>query len=399
MATWLYKAVNTQGKEVFGEFEATNKVAAESLMRKKRLRVNSLKKKPIEINITFGTGIKKEDIARFTRQFSAMTSAGLPLIQCLDILTEQSENKFLKDVLKKVTGKIQGGSTLADALGQHPKVFSDLYCNMVSAGEAGGILDIILKRLADYQESAERLKRKIKGAMTYPAIVSIVAIGVIFIMLWKVVPIFADMYSGSGKELPMPTQIVMGVSNFIQHSALYIFIGLILFVILFLRYYATNNGRYVIDNLKLNAPILGNLERKSSIARFTRTLGTLLNCGVSIIDALKVTAKTSGNRVLEIGVNKTLESISGGNTIADPLRDTGIFPPMVIQMISVGEKTGGLPDMLTRVAEFYDEEVDAAVENLTSMIEPIIIVIMGAAIGFIMVAMYMPMFSMADTVG
>ncbi len=399
MATWIYKAVNTQGKEVFGEFEAINKVAAESLMRKKRLRLNSLKKKPIEINITFGTGIKKEDVARFTRQFSAMNSAGLPLIQCLDILTEQSENKFLKDVLKKVTGKIQGGSTLADALGQHPKVFSDLYCNMVSAGEAGGILDIILKRLADYQESAERLKRKIKGAMTYPAIVSFVAVGVIFIMLWKVVPIFANMYSGSGKELPMPTQVVMGVSNFIQHSAAYIFIGIILFVVLFMRYYATNNGRYVIDNLKLNAPILGNLERKSAIARFTRTLGTLLNCGVSIIDALKVTAKTSGNRVLEIGVNKTLESISGGNTIADPLRDTGIFPPMVIQMISVGEKTGGLPDMLTRVADFYDEEVDAAVENLTSMIEPIIIVIMGAAIGFIMVAMYMPMFSMADTVG
>ncbi|MGL1903538.1 MAG: type II secretion system F family protein [Fibrobacterales bacterium] len=398
MATWIYKAVNSQGKEVFGEFEAANKAAAQSLIRKKRLRVNSLKKKPIEFNITIGSGIKKEDVARFTRQFSAMTSAGLPLIQCLDILTEQSENVFLKEVLKKVTGRIQGGSTLADALSQHPKTFNDLYCNMVAAGEAGGILDVILKRLADYQESAERLKRKIKGAMTYPAIVTFVAVGVIFIMLWKVVPIFAGMYDGSGKALPMPTQVVLGISNFVQNNALFILAAVAALAIALIRYYKTDNGRYVIDNLKLNAPVLGNLERKSAIARFTRTLGTLLNCGVSIIDALKVTSKTSGNRVLEIGVNRTLESISGGNTIADPLRDTGIFPPMVIQMISVGEKTGGLPDMLTKVSDFYDEEVDAAVENLTSMIEPIIIVVMGLAIGFIMIAMYMPMFSMADTI-
>ncbi|MGL1935686.1 MAG: type II secretion system F family protein [Fibrobacterales bacterium] len=397
MATWIYKAVNSQGKEISGEFEAVNKTAAQSLIRKKRLRVNSLKKKPIEFNITIGTGVKKEDVARFTRQFSAMTSAGLPLIQCLDILTEQSENAFLKEILKKVTGRIQGGSTLADALSQHPKIFNDLYCNMVAAGEAGGILDIILKRLADYQESAERLKRKIKGAMTYPAIVTFVAVGVIFIMLWKVVPIFAGMYAGSGKELPMPTQIVMGVSDFVQSNALFILGAAVALMVALVRYYKTDNGRYLIDNLKLNAPVLGNLERKSAIARFTRTLGTLLNCGVSIIDALKVTSKTSGNRVLELGVNRTLESISGGNTIADPLRDTGIFPPMVIQMISVGEKTGGLPDMLTKVSDFYDEEVDAAVENLTSMIEPIIIVVMGLAIGFIMIAMYMPMFSMADT--
>ena len=399
MAIWLYSAVNASGKEVSGQLQASNKAEASSLLRKKRLFVKTLKKKPVEIKINIGTGIKSQDIARFTRQFSAMNSAGLPLLQCLDILTEQTENPNFKEVLKKITNKIQGGGTLAESLAAHPKVFTPLYCHMVAAGEVGGILDSILLRLAEYQEKAEKLKRKIKGAMTYPIIVMVVAIAVVMVLLTFVVPIFADMFASNGGELPLPTQIVMGVSDFLQNNILFIVLGVIVLIMSVVQYYKTDNGRKVIDQLKLKAPVFGTLEQRSCVARFTRTLGTLLNSGVSIIDALQVTSNTAGNKILELGIKRTLESISGGNTIADPLKETQIFPPMVIQMISVGEKTGGLPDMLIKVSDFYDEEVDAAVDNLTSMIEPLIIVFLGIVIGSILVAMYLPMFSLSDTVG
>jgi type IV pilus assembly protein PilC len=340
-----------------------------------------------------------KSLARFTRQFSAMTSAGLPLIQCLDILQEQSENPVLKTTIQQVGSDIQGGATLADALSKHKKVFSDLYCQMIAAGEAGGILDTILLRLAEYQEKAEALRRKIKGAMTYPIIVAIVAMAAIAILMIFVVPIFAGMFEESGKGLPLPTIIVMGISDFMRQwfPAIFAALGLGLFALF--RYYKTDAGRLRMDRILLNSPIFGDLERKSCISRFTRTLGTLLNSGVSIIDALQVTAKTAGNRVLEIGIYKTLESISGGQTIADPLRATGVFPPMVIQMISVGEKTGGLSEMLVKISDFYDDEVDAAVENLTAMLEPLVIVVLGSIIGGVLVAMYLPMFSLASTVG
>jgi type IV pilus assembly protein PilC len=277
-------------------------------------------------------------------------------------------------------------------------VFPELYVHMVAAGEAGGILDSILLRLAEYQEAAERLKRKIKGAMMYPMIVMIVAIVVVAVLLLFVVPIFAKMFAAGGKELPAPTKIVMGMSDFMKDYILYIIISIGVGIYSLIQYYKTVNGRYNLDKIKLKLPGIGVLETKSCVARFTRTLGTLLNSGVSIIDALQVTGKTSGNRVLEVGILKTIESISGGNTIAEPLKDTNIFPPMVIQMIAVGEKTGGLPEMLLKVSDFYDEEVDAAVESMTSMIEPLIIVFLGVVIGGLLVAMYMPMFSLADTV-
>lgn len=398
MALWNYKAVNQTGKEITGTLEAPKKEDIERILLKRKLRVVKISKKPKELSIKIGTGINNQDVSRFTRQFSAMNSAGLPLLQCLDILKEQAENPNMKDVLKKIAAKIQGGSGLAESLAMHPKVFPELYCHMVAAGEAGGILDSILLRLAEYQESAERLRRKIKGAMMYPIIVMIVAVVVVAVLLLFVVPIFAKMFAAGGKELPAPTKIVMGMSQFLQDYILFIIIAVIGAIVGLKQYYKTASGRYNMDKIKLKLPGIGMLETKSCVARFTRTLGTLLSSGVSIIDALQVTGKTSGNRVLERGVMKTVESISGGNTIADPLKETQIFPPMVIQMIAVGEKTGGLPDMLLKVSDFYDEEVDAAVEAMTSMIEPLIIVFLGVVIGGLLVAMYMPMFSLAETV-
>ncbi len=398
MAIWTYKAINVQGMELQGKIDSRNRDEATTLLRKKKLRVTELKKEPMKINIQIGSGVPQKDIARFTRQFSAMNSSGLPLLQCLEILQEQTENPVFRGVIKQVSGRIQGGSSLHEAMAKHPKIFPELYCHMVAAGEAGGILDGILQRLAEYQEKNEQLKRKIKGAMTYPAIVFIVAIAVVAIMLTFVVPQFAQMFESTGGVLPAPTRIVMGMSEFLQAYIHFMLMGVIAAVIGIMRWYKTETGRLNIDALLLKAPGIGNLQTKSAVARFTRTLGTLLNAGVSIIDALNVTGKTSGNKVLENAILKTVDSISGGNTISEPLKETNIFPPMVIQMINVGEKTGGLPDMLLKVSDFFDEEVDAAVDSLTAMIEPLIIVFLGGVIGAILVAMYLPMFSLAENV-
>ncbi len=400
MSKWLYKGRTTAGKEVSGEIEAGNKSDVEILLRKKRIRASAIKRKPMEVKFNIGGGgVALKDLARFTRQFSAMTSAGLPLIQCLDILQEQTEHEVLKRAIMQVAADIQGGGTLADSLAKHKKIFSELYCQMIAAGEAGGILDTILLRLAEYQEKADALRRKIKGAMTYPIIVAIVAAAAVTILMVFVVPIFANMFNDSGAKLPLPTRIVMGISDFIRHWILGIIASIGAAAFSIVRFYKTDKGRLKMDQMLLNAPVFGDLEQKSCISRFTRTLGTLLNSGVSIIDALQVTAKTAGNRVLELGIYKTLESISGGQTIADPLRATGVFPPMVIQMIAVGERTGGLSDMLVKISDFYDDEVDAAVDNLTAMIEPLVIVVLGSIIGGVLVAMYLPMFEMAGTVG
>lgn len=399
MSKWLYKGKTTQGKEVAGEVEASNKSDVEILLRKKRIRAMSIKRKPMDLKLSFGGGVPLKVMARFTRQFSAMTSAGLPLIQCLDILSEQTEHEVLKQAIMQVATDIQGGGTLADSLSKHKKIFSELYCQMIAAGEAGGILDTILLRLAEYQEKADALRRKIKGAMTYPVIVAVVAVAAVSILMVFVVPIFANMFAEGNNKLPLPTRVVMGISDFIRNWIMAILVGSGLGLFSLFRYYKTDKGRLKCDQILLASPVLGDLERKSCISRFTRTLGTLLNSGVSIIDALQVTAKTSGNKVLELGIYKTLESISGGQTIADPLRATGVFPPMVIQMIAVGERTGGLSEMLIKISDFYDDEVDAAVDNLTSMIEPIVIVVLGSIIGGVLVAMYLPMFEMAGTVG
>ncbi len=400
MSKWLYKGRTTAGKEVSGEIEAGNKSDVEILLRKKRIRASAIKRKPLEVKFNIGGGnVALKDLARFTRQFSAMTSAGLPLIQCLDILQEQTEHEVLKRAIMQVAADIQGGGTLADSLAKHKKIFSELYCQMIAAGEAGGILDTILLRLAEYQEKADALRRKIKGAMTYPIIVAIVAAVAVTVLMVFVVPIFANMFNDSGAKLPLPTRIVMGISDFIRHWILGILAAVGAAAFSIARFYKTDKGRLKMDQMLLNAPVFGDLEQKSCISRFTRTLGTLLNSGVSIIDALQVTAKTAGNKVLEVGIYKTLESISGGQTIADPLKATGVFPPMVIQMIAVGERTGGLSDMLVKISDFYDDEVDAAVENLTAMIEPLVIVVLGSIIGGVLVAMYLPMFEMAGTVG
>lgn len=398
MAQFTYVGVTASGKQVKGEIQAANKNEVISLLRKKKLRPVSIKAKGLDLKLSFGSGVKLTDLSRFTRQFAAMTSAGLPLVQCLDILAAQTENKILAAAVKQISGDIQGGSTLADALRKHQKIFNNLYSNMVAAGEASGNLDGVLNRLADYQEKADALRRKIKGAMTYPIIVLIVAVGATVAMLAFIVPTFAQMFTDMGGTLPMPTRIVMGISDFLRKFYLVIFgiVGAIVFAIT--SYYKTEDGRFNIDKLKLTLPVYGDLERKSSIARFSQTLSTLLNSGVTILDALDITAKTAGNRVLEKGIIRTLEKITGGLNIADPLKETGVFPPMVIHMIAVGEKTGDLAEMLKKVSVFYDEEVNAAVEALTSIIEPIMIVVMGAIVGGILIAMYLPMFSMMSTI-
>jgi type IV pilus assembly protein PilC len=400
MPKFVYVGVTSGGKQTKGEIQAQSKNQAISLLRKNKVRVVSIRNKPIELNLnlSFGSTVSLKEVSRFTRQLAAMTSAGLPLVQCLDILSSQTENKSLAKTVHQISNDIQVGSTLADSMGKHPKIFNSLFCNMVSAGEASGNLDGVLLRLAEYQEKAEALRRKIKTAMTYPVIVAFVAISVAVIMLTFIVPTFAKMFSDMGGELPMPTQIVLNVSNFLQK---YIFIMLGAFaaaLIALKQYYGTEKGKFNIDNIKLKLPIFGDLERKSAVSRFSQTLATLLSSGVTILEALSITAKTSGNKVIEKGLQRTLEKITGGLSISEPLKDTGVFPPMVIQMISVGEKTGDLSEMLSKISEFYKEEVDAAVDALTSIIEPIMICFLGAGVGGLLIAMYLPMFSMMGAV-
>lgn len=399
MPIFLYKAMNASGVNFEGSIDVKDANEARALLTRKRLTVVSVKKKPTDIKLNMGSGIKSKDIARFTRQFSAMCSAGLPMLQSLSILEEQADNPVMKGTIHKLSQSINGGTSLADALAMHPKIFNKLYVHMVAAGEAGGILEGILLRLAEYQEANERLKRKVKKAMTYPMIVLIVALVVMVVLLTFVVPTFANIFAQGGGQLPLPTQIVMNASDLLKDYFLLWVSAIVLGFVGFSYAMKAPKLRREFDRLKLKAPLFGDLETKSSVSRFSRTLGTLLNAGVSIIDALHVTAKTSGNMMVEESILKIATAISGGKPIAEPMKDAGIFPPMVVQMTSVGERTGGLGNMLLKVADFYDEEVDAAVDSLTSMIEPLIIVFLGGFIGFILVAMYMPMFSLSDNIG
>jgi type IV pilus assembly protein PilC len=399
MPKYSYIGVASNGKQVKGEIQAASKNEVVSLLRKKKVRAISIKAKQISFSLNFGLSIKLQEISRFTRQLAAMTSAGLPLVQCLDILVSQAENKTFAQKIQQISSDIQVGSTLADALAKHPQIFNSLYCNMVSAGEASGNLDGVLNRIAEYQEKAEGLRRKIKGALTYPVIVSIIAVLVTGVMLTFVVPTFAQMFQDLGGSLPLPTKIVMALSNFLRHYILFIIIAIIGMIIGYILYERTENGKFTIDTIKLRIPILGDLVRKSSISRFSQTLSTLLTSGVTILEALSITAKTAGNKVLEKGLFRTLERISGGLSIAEPLKDTGVFPPMVIQMIAVGEKTGDLSGMLSKISDFYKEEVDAAVDALTSIIEPIMIVFLGIVIGGILISMYLPMFNLIGAIG
>jgi type IV pilus assembly protein PilC len=395
-----YKGKTLAGTSVSGELKAKDRNELEKLLRNNKIMVSSLIKKPSSINLSFGRKrIKKVHISRFTRQFATMIGAGLPMVQCLEILAQQSDSAGMRKVIGQVKESVQAGTTLAEALSRHKKTFDDLYVNMVDAGEIGGALDTILIRLAVYREKADALVRKVRGALIYPSVILIVAIGVTTLMLTYIVPIFAKMFSGVGAELPGPTKFVMGLSQFLRANSL---AGLIFFVLaaVGLRFYVrTEQGHLTIDKLLLKLPLIGDLLRKSAISRFTRTLGTLISSGVSILEALDITAKTAGNKVIQNAIKKSVLAIAEGETITQPLKETGVFPPMVTQMISVGEKTGGLDDMLNKIADFYEEEVDAAVSALTSIIEPVVIIFMGAIVGGILISMYLPMFDIIGKIG
>jgi len=392
MPVFEYKGKTVTGSPVEGELKAKDRAELERILRRNKVLVDKISRKPSQINIKFGSGIKKVHISRFTRQFATMIGAGLPMVQCLDILSKQMDSPEFRRVVAEIKDSVSSGSTLSEAMKKHKKAFDDLYVNMVEAGEMGGALDTILVRLAVYREKADSLARKIRGAMVYPAVVSVVAIGATVAMLTFIVPIFAKMFAGLGAELPAPTQFVLSVSHVLQRFYLVI-LGVVVAGIIGLRMILKNDqGRLYFDKFMLKTPVFGDLIRKSSVARFTRTLGTLIQSGVTILDALEITAKTAGNRVLQVAIKKSVVSIAEGETITSPLKESGVFPPMVIQMIGVGEKTGGLDEMLSKIADFYDEEVDAAVSALTGLIEPVVIVVMGAVIGGILIAMYLPMF-------
>lgn len=401
MPIYVWEGINAAGEKTKGELNAVDGATAKAMLQKKRINVTKLKPKPKDISeyIPFlAPKVKQTDVVIFTRQMSTLIDSGLPLIQGLDALARQQENPKFAKILTQIKTDVETGSTFAEALKKHPKLFDRLYTNMVAAGEMGGVLDSVMARLAAYMEKAQRLKRKVKGAMTYPAIVLGISIGVLSIILIFVIPVFEKMFKEFGHALPAPTQMVIDVSNFVKSYILLILLLLGGLVFLFKKYYSTEKGRTQVDRLLLRAPIFGPLLRKVAVAKLTRTLGTLIVSGVPIIEALNVAAGTAGNKIVENAIIKVKTSVTEGKTIAQPLEESGIFPAMVIQMISVGETSGALDKMLTKVADFYDEEVDTAVEALTSMIEPLMIVFLGGTIGTIIIAMYLPIFKMAGAV-
>ena len=396
MASFTYTARGAKGELKSATIEATSREEAITQLRKQRLNVIKIdeqqkRKKPGKVSM--------RDIVIFTRQFSTMINAGLPLVQAMGILAEQSENPSLCEITKQVVFDVESGNTVADALRKHPAAFSELYVNMVAAGEAGGILDTILLRLAVFMEKNDALIRKVKGAMIYPGVIMTVAAGAIIVLLVFVIPTFQRMFAEAGIALPLPTQIVIGMSQGLQSYWWAVILVVVALVYSIKKYYATSNGKLVIDRLMLKAPVLGDVLRKSAVSRFTRTLGTLIGSGVSILDGLEITAKTSGNRVIQDAIMESRATIAGGETISAPLKKSQVFPPMVISMINVGEQTGGLDEMLTKIADFYDEEVDAAVSGLLSLMEPVMIVFLGIVVGGMVVAMYLPIFDMVNAAG
>jgi type IV pilus assembly protein PilC len=398
MPTFVYSARAISGELTSGEVDFPTREEVVGYLRRQRLVPVNVRTKPKDVNLSFGTGVKTREVVIFTRQFATMITSGLPLVQSLSILAEQTENPRFKVVITAVLNDIQSGQTLADAMRRHPKIFTDLYVNMIAAGEAGGILDTILLRLATFLEKNDALMRKIKGAMTYPTVMLLVVIGATTVLLWKVVPVFASIFTDAGMPLPTPTRVVLSISDFLQSYILYCFMAFVGAIFAIRQYYQTKAGQLVLDRLLLRIPVLGSLIRKAAVSRFTRTLGTLVSSGVSILEGLEITARTAGNRVVHDAVMKSRASIAGGATISDPLKESGVFPPMVVQMINVGEQTGGLDEMLSKIADSYDDEVDAAVTALTSILEPIMIVVMGVVIGGMVVAMYLPMFDLMKTV-
>ena len=397
MPTFAYTARALNGDLRSATLDAPTR--DDAVLMLKRMRLSVLKMDEASKKPKGGSKVPMRDIVIFTRQFSTMINAGLPLVQALDILAKQSEHKGLQQITKAVVFEVESGATVADAMRNHPKGFSDLYTNMVAAGEAGGILDTILMRLATFLEKNDRLVRKVKGAMVYPAVIMSVAALAIVILLWKVIPVFKDMFASVNMELPLPTRIVIGASAFLNQYWWAIGLGAVGLGFMIQRIYATPEGKLGIDKLMLKMPVLGDVLRKASVSRFTRTLGTLISSGVPILDGLEITARTAGNRVVQDAIMASRASIAGGDTIAAPLAKSNVFPPMVISMIAVGEQTGGLDEMLTKIADFYDDEVDAAVSALLSLLEPIMIVVLGVVVGGMIVAMYLPIFDMVNAVG
>ncbi len=401
MPVYLWVGKNRNNEVQKGELDLASEDAVRNHLAKLRITPTRIKKKPKDLfeNVSFlQPAVKEKDIIIFSRQFSTMIDAGLPIIQCLDILYSQQENKTFRNLLKDIKESVEGGQTLAEALRKYPKQFDDLFVNMVAAGEAGGILDTILRRLSAYMEKAAKLKAQVKGAMTYPIITILVAVVVVGVILVFVIPVFQEMFEGLGGDLPTPTKIVVAMSDFTKDKILYIIIAAVIFFIALSRYRKTEKGRLVVDAIALKMPVLGILLRKVAVAKFTRTMGTMLSSGVAILEALDIVAKTAGNKVIERAIYNVRSGIAEGRTMADPLSESGVFPAMVCQMIAVGESTGALDAMLVKIADFYDDEVDQAVDNLTAMIEPFMMVFLGTVIGGLVVAMYLPVFKMAGAI-
>jgi type IV pilus assembly protein PilC len=406
MPVFVWEGKTSQGKVLKGEMEALNQQAVLSRLRSQKIQPNPTrvreKNRGLDKEIAipgFRSNVKPYDVMIFTRQFATMIDAGLPIVQGLDILSQQTENKLFRKIIHSIKTSVEGGVTLAEALKKHPRVFDDLYVNMVSAGEAGGVLNTILNRIAIFIEKSTKLKRKIKGAMIYPATIVVVAVAVVSILLIYVIPVFGELYGSMGKALPAPTQITINISNWFRAYFIYLVAAVVGMVFAVRMYYKTENGKVMIDGWLLRLPVVGDLIRKVAVARFSQNMSVLLTSGVPILDGLAITAKTAGNKVVERAVMKCRVSISQGKTIAEPLSESGIFPPMVCQMVAVGENTGSLDSLLKKVAEFYEDEVDNAVANLTALMEPVIMIVLGVIIGGLVISMYLPIFQLGSLVG
>jgi len=399
MPRYKWEGKTLRGEKRKGEMEAPDEGSVRTHLRQQNVIPTKVVAKGKEVSFSLGRQkVKKKDIAVFTRQLATMIDAGLPLVQSLDILAMQQESKVFKEVIKNIKEDVEGGSTFAGALRKHPKVFDELYTNLVVAGEEGGILDNVLNRLAIYIEKAESLKKKIKSALVYPSTIVGVAVIVVAVLMIFVIPVFAKIFSSMGHTLPLPTLIVIGMSNIMKKYFLLLIVALVILVFMLRRYYATEKGKFTIDSLILKLPVFGTLFRKVAVARFSRTLATLITSGVPILDGLTITSKTAGNKLIEYAIMKARTSISEGETIAEPLARSEVFPPMVTQMIAIGESTGSLDSMLSKIADFYEEEVDVAVATLTSLLEPLLMVFLGVTVGGVVIAMYLPIFKIA-TVG
>ena len=400
MPSFEWKGRDRTGRAQSGTLVADNKDAALAVLRRQQVVPTTVKEKGKEIALPrLRRGIDDKALAVFTRQFSVMIDAGLPLVQCLQILGEQQDHKGFQRIILQVREDVEAGSSLANALKKHPQAFNELYVNMVAAGEAGGILDTILQRLAVYIEKAARLRSQVRSALIYPAAVIAIAVIVVYVILWKVIPVFASLFVALGAELPLPTRIVVALSKFVGSFWWLILLAVVAAVFGVRRYYATEQGRLVIDKMLLKTPILGMVLRKIAVARFCRTLGTLLSAGVPVLEALDITARTSGNAVIERAIFEVRKQVEEGKTVAEPLRTTNQFPPMVVQMINVGETTGAMDTMLAKIAEFYEEEVDVAVAGMMKLIEPIMIFFLGIVVGGIIISMYLPMFDLISKIG